>query len=75
VGWFFVRAPYPDEVPTIGDEMTLEARPVAVTERDRTGAVSIVEANQTIPSYGVEVVDGEVVVTIRDGDPSGSRDE
>jgi hypothetical protein len=60
VGWSFDRAPYPDGVPTIGDEMALGVRPEVASRRDDTG---------------VEVIDGQVVVTIGGGDQAGSGDE
>lgn len=75
MGWFFDRAPYPDGVPTIGDEMALEARPAAVTRRDYSGALGTVEVDVTVPSYGVDVIDGQAVVRISGRDHGGSGDE
>jgi hypothetical protein len=54
--------------------MALEARPPAVTRRDYTGAVGTAEVDVTVRSYGVEVIDDQVVVTIGGGQ-GGRGDE
>jgi hypothetical protein len=59
--------------------MAREARPATVTRRDYTGAVGTAAVDVTVRSYGVEVIDDQVVVTIGgggDGDrQGGSGDE
>ena len=54
--------------------MALEARPGTVTPRDQSGAVGTVEAEVTVPSYGVELI-GQAVVAVGGGDQGGSGDE
>jgi hypothetical protein len=58
--------------------MALEARPATVTRRDYTGAVGTAEVDVTVRSYGVEVIDDQVVITSGGGDgdrQGGSGDE